>query len=93
MNADSEGKKALEIALNLSQHVNHISVSQKARKYVADLEAERDRLLDQQERLMEVLWQLLDDMGDDGLCVCKAAKDDANAAYDEIASTLKDTQP
>jgi len=87
----SEGKKALERLLNIGGHFSDEDFSNIS-QYVADLEAERDRLRDQQERLMEVLWQLLDDMGDDGLCVCKAAKDDANAAYDEIASTLKDTQ-
>ena len=31
-------------------------------------------------RLREALDQLLDDMGDDGLCVCPAAKDQARAA-------------
>lgn len=32
------------------------------------------------EALREALWQLLDDMGDDGLSVCQAAKDQARAA-------------
>ena len=35
---------------------------------------------DEIERLREALNQLLDDMGDDGLCVCEAAKQQAKAA-------------
>ena len=33
------------------------------------------------ERLLEALWQLLDDMGPEGLSVCQAAKDQAMSAY------------
>jgi len=43
-------------------------------------------LREREARLVEALWQLLDDMGDDGLCVCQDAKDQAIAAF---ASTPK----
>ena len=37
-------------------------------------------LLAEKARLREALDQLLDDMGEDGLCVCPAAKEQARAA-------------
>lgn len=36
----------------------------------------------ERERLLDALWQLLDDMGPDGLCVCQAAKEQAMEAYE-----------
>ena len=37
---------------------------------------------DEIERLRAALDQLLDDMGEDGLCVCQQAKDEARAALE-----------
>jgi hypothetical protein len=39
--------------------------------------------LSSHEAMKEALWQLLDDMGENGLCVCQAAKDQARAALKE----------
>ena len=36
------------------------------------------------EDIKDVLWQLLDDMGKDGLCVCGAAKEDLINLYEEL---------
>lgn len=37
-----------------------------------------------QDEIQDVLWQLLDDMGPDGLSVCKAAKEDLIKLYQEL---------
>jgi len=42
----------------------------------------RDSMKDEIERLRAALDQLLDDMGEDGLCVCQQAKDEARAALE-----------
>lgn len=42
-----------------------------------------DEAADRIEELKNALDQLLDDMGDDGLCVCQAAKDQAIEALGE----------
>jgi hypothetical protein len=42
---------------------------------------ERANLIAAAPDMAEALWQLLDDMGEDGLCVCPAAKEQARAAY------------
>jgi hypothetical protein len=47
----------------------------------AELAASRER----ETRMREALWQLLDDMGETGLCVCSAAKEQARAALAEGA--------
>ena len=47
---------------------------------LADLEAELVWLREAVERKDAALEQLLDDMGEDGLCVCQQAKDEARAA-------------
>ncbi len=38
-------------------------------------------LADERSDLLQVLWQLLDDMGPDGLGVCQATKDEAMRVY------------
>jgi hypothetical protein len=42
-----------------------------------------NRATDHIEQLEAALDQLLDDMGEDGLCVCQQAKDEARAALGE----------
>jgi len=42
----------------------------------------RDSMKDEIERLRAALDQLLDDMGEDGLCVRQQAKDEARAALE-----------
>ena len=42
----------------------------------------RDSMKDEIDRLRAALDQLLDDMGEDGLCVCQQAKDEARAALE-----------
>lgn len=43
----------------------------------------REEAADRIEQLEAALDQLLDDMGEDGLCVCQQAKDEARAALGE----------
>jgi len=42
----------------------------------------RDSMKDEIERLRAALDQLLDDISEDGLCVCQQAKDEARAALE-----------
>ena len=48
---------------------------------------ERDAALAALQQADEALWQLLDDMRD-GLCVCHAAKEQAQEALDAIDAVL-----
>ncbi|MDQ3023028.1 MAG: hypothetical protein M3R04_01390 [bacterium] len=47
---------------------------------IADRNARIEALAAEVVRLREALEQLLDDMGEDGLCVCEQAKDEARQA-------------
>lgn len=67
------GDELERLRADLAAAVAH---AQEANKVVEDCEAKNDKL-------REALWQLLDDMGEDGLHVCQAAKEQARAVLEE----------
>lgn len=42
--------------------------------------------------LANAMWQLLDDMGEDGLCVCTAAKAQARMAFEPFVNDMVEIQ-
>jgi len=65
--------------LSIEQIADHIKKLDKRSKILSvAVVAQAERI----ESLEEAMEQILDDMGDDGLCVCQAAKDQAIEAME-----------